>query len=42
MEINLFGYFISVKPTNECLFSRRMGHKGVNVLGYNFYIGRIW
>lgn len=42
IEFNLFGYFISIKKTEDCLFSRRLGVNGVNFLGYNFYICRIW
>lgn len=41
LEFKMFNYFFSMKPTKDCLFSRRNGYKGKNLLGYNYFINKL-
>lgn len=41
LEIKTKNYFFSVMPTSWCLFSRREGFRGKNILGYNFLFNKI-
>lgn len=41
-EFEILGYFFSIKPIEDCLFSRRNGYRGVNFLGHNLMVTKIW
>lgn len=42
IDLELFGYWISVRHVDECNFPRAFGKVGLRFLGHSFYIGRIW
>ena len=41
LEIKIGRYFLSIMPTDQSLFSRRNGIRGINFLGYNFLFNKI-
>lgn len=37
MEVNNSLYYFSIKRLEDCLFSRRNGHKGIRLCGYSIF-----